>query len=833
MLRRGPLRPAILAVAGGALLASAMLARAEDLGSPPDRPGSEAAEPESPPATAAPPRPPRAIEEIVVTARKREERAQDVPVVVTTMGREQLDRYDVVDITEVAEMTPQLIATEASSGAGGTISLRGISTSSTSSGFEQAVAINVDGIHYSNANILAQGFLDLARVEILKGPQALFFGKNSPAGVISLTSADPGPERELIGRLGTELNAKEHWGEAIASGPITNTFGARLAVQYRTLDGYMQNLADPTTDVGSFEPVPAPAHRIWPGENQFLGRLTLKWTPTDAFDLTVKTSGANLGQDGNTQNTEMFQCDALGRAQLDDREDCKADRRIRQNDVAPTIAKTEPILNREHGALFAHYDSQNVVATANYRLRPLLFTSVTGLTRYDTQYLGDYDLTGASIIFVAEDVDRGAISEELRVLTDLDFPVNFMLGGYGQKTGLLFDQVGRVIPAPVDPLTGRYVNWDKHSETDGQTFSGFGQLIWAVADRLELTSGARFTHETKDSFSVHRYLNPATAALWKPVGQRLADALRDDNVSPEVAITWRPRLGSFSDWTVFGAYKTGFKSGGYDNSAILRPNTTTDNTSFKSENVSGFEGGVKSEWLDGALLLNLIGYRYVFKDLQVHFFDSASINFDVQNAASARTEGFESELRWVTPLSGLSLHGLAAYNEAPYEDFLAFCYAGQAYGDGCNLDENGNSKAPPGVRQDLSGTVRPLAPKWAASFGFDYRAPLPKVPVLGGVVLDLAADFGYTGRYLLNSLGRQVYQDSFLRSDAGLRFSSENRRWELALIGRNLSDEYVLFAAIDSPLSGAATGQPAAVLADQIGVVNRPREIALQLTAWF
>jgi hypothetical protein len=101
------------------------------------------------------------------------------------------------------------------------------------------------------------------------------------------------------------------------------------------------------------------------------------------------------------------------------------------------------------------------------------------------------------------------------------------------------------------------------------------------------------------------------------------------------------------------------------------------------------------------------------------------------------------------------------------------------------------------------------------------------------VVFDLGADFSYSGRYLLNALGRQVFQGSFLRSDAGLRFFSENRRWELALIGRNLSDRYVLFAAIDSPLSGGATGQPVALLADQIGVVNRPREIALQVTAWF
>ncbi|MGH7897333.1 MAG: TonB-dependent receptor [Candidatus Binatia bacterium] len=832
MTGRGRLSLAMLGIIAGAFSAGALLA--EEVVPLPDRAGDERPEVAPPPSSVVDPAARRGIEEIVITARKREERAQDVPIAVTTFGSEQIDRYDVADFTELADMTPQLIATETSSGAGGTVSLRGISTSTTSAGFDQSVAINLDGIHYSNANVLMQGFLDLARVEVLKGPQALFFGKNSPAGVISLTSADPGPELELIGRFGTEFNAEEYWGEAIASGPVTRSLGARLAVQYRTIGGYVKNLSGATTDLGSFQPVPAPAHRNWPGEDQLLGRLTLKWAPTDAIELKVKASGANLDQDGNTGNTEMFQCDALGRAQLDEDEDCNPDRRIRQNDVAPAVARTEPLVDREGGALFAHYDSQTVAATANFRWRRLLLTSLSGFTRYDTQYLGDYDLTGTSAIFVAEDVDRDALSEEIRLLSDLEFPLNFMIGGYWQKTGLLFDQPARVIAVPADPLTGRYVNWVKHSETDGQTFSAFGQLIWDVIPTIEVTPGVRYTHETKDSFSVHRYLSPFTGALFKPVGERLEDEIAQSNVSPEVAIAWRSSLASVGDWTIYGTYKQGFKSGGYDNSAILRPDTTTDNTSYASEKVSGFEGGIKSTWLDGALAFSLIGYTYEFEDLQIHFFDSAAIAFDVQNAASAKTDGFESELRWITPLSGLSLHGIVAYNDAPYEDFLSFCYAGQSYGDGCNLDENGNPTAiPPGVRQDLSGTIRPLAPKWAASFGLAYQRPLPELPLVRRMILDVGADFGYTGRYLMNALGRQVYQDPFVRSDASLKVYSESRRWELALFGRNLSDEYVLFAAIDSPLSGQATGQPVGILADQIGVVNRPREIGLQVTARF
>src|SRR5688572_14706195 len=177
----------------------------------------------------------RVIEEIIVSARKRDESLQDVPVAVTGITDEQLKQYNVSNLSKMAQMTPQLFVAESMSGNGGSLSLRGIGTSSTSAGFDQAVSIYVDGLQYDRGFVLSQGYFDLARVEVMKGPQALFFGKNSTAGVISLVSADPGDELELSGRVGHEFYADENWYEAVASGPITESFGARLALRYSLL----------------------------------------------------------------------------------------------------------------------------------------------------------------------------------------------------------------------------------------------------------------------------------------------------------------------------------------------------------------------------------------------------------------------------------------------------------------------------------------------------------------------------------------------------------------------------------------------------------------------
>src|ERR1051326_6323099 len=176
------------------LLAASVLS----LAAPAPQARAEAAPDEQPTRPPAIDRYAHAIEEIVVTARKREENSQQVPVAITAIGEDEIERYNLSDLSKLAQMTPQLFVAPVAIGNGGALTIRGIGSSFFNAGAEQAVSIYVDGLQFDRGHVLTQGYLDLARVEVMKGPQALFFGKNNTAGVISLTSADPGPEREVM-----------------------------------------------------------------------------------------------------------------------------------------------------------------------------------------------------------------------------------------------------------------------------------------------------------------------------------------------------------------------------------------------------------------------------------------------------------------------------------------------------------------------------------------------------------------------------------------------------------------------------------------------------------
>ena len=771
-----------------------------------------------------------AIEEVVVTARRREETLQDVPVTVTAITGENLNRYNAADLGKIAQMTPQLLVDGNSpGGAGGTLTMRGIGSSWTSAGFEQAVSMDLDGVPHTRGNVLSQGYFDLKRVEVLKGPQVLFFGKSSTAGVVSLTSEDPGPEREWIGRYGHEFYGDEHWFEAIGSGLVTETFGARIALRYGSFGGFIDNTAAQTTDPGSISPAPSPKNRQWPGKDEFLGRITLTYNPIEELDVKIKFGGTTYNTGGNTQALEMFSCAALGFSQLDLGENCRRDWKIRQTDMPREIAAPEPLYSEEGGALYQKYHAYNLVARADYHLGiPLRLTSVTGYSRFGVAYTGDYDFTETSLIYAGEDQTFDSVSEELRLLTSFDFPLNVMVGGYFQRTRFELQNVARILPVAADPATGRYVTYDRHSPTDGQAESVFGQLTWNVTETIELAPGARYTHETKNSFAVNDYVHPATAALWRPAGQRLVGDFSDANLSPEVTLRWTPQMAS-SDLSVYGAYKTGFKSGGFSNSALLVRETRSGDALFKSEKVTGYEGGIKSTWLDRAFRLNFVAYSYDFKDLQLNFFDSRAINFIVQNAAAARTTGTEVELQWIPPIEGLELNGSFSYNRARYGNFLAYCYTGQSFSAGCNLDEAGAEAPLQGVRQDLKGAVLPLAPEWTAAAGLLYERV-----VAHGIGVGIGADSTYSDHYVLNPLGRKLYQNSFFRPNVTFRVFDQDEMWEVSLFGRNLLDEWVSqLPSVDVPLTGAGTGTDAAVLADQVASAGRGREFGIQITGRF
>lgn len=780
------------------------------------------------------------LQDIVVTARKRVENVQSVPVAVTAISAETIRRQDLTSLEKIAARTPSFTVGRASNGSGAQLTIRGIGSSSTSIGIEQSVATVVDGVYYGQGRVINEGFFDLGRIEILKGPQALFFGKNATAGVISITTADPGRDREFLAKVGYEIESQQLLGEIVASGPVSDTLGVRVAVRAsKMFDGYFRNEATPepysTFDIatGALNPHTAqPAPRDEPGEKELLGRLTLKWTPTDRLTATGKLSYDYNHVNNNSWNYVNFHC-ATGRSSLNPAYACEDHFVTHQNNIPTDIAPNFPFAQSD-GGLYNRYKSYAATANIAYTLPSVAITSVTNYQWNNNRWTCACDFQSSPTgTWATENSTWHALSSELRALTTFNGPINFLVGGLYQSTKRTFDQfiMFAGLEDTTQSPTNRYLATTKTSFTNGETEALFGQATYKILPTVELAGGVRYTHETKDSRFTQPYNNGALIAIFRPedspdgLGIITAHQIFN-NWSPEATLTWKPN----SDLLVYGAYKTAYKSGGFSNGGInsgFSSNPFKDLT-FDPETAEGFEGGVKSTLLDHQLRLNLGLYTYAYNNLQVDFFNSPIFAFQTLTA-DARIKGVEVEFEYAPrSITGLNFHGSVNYNHARYTNFpLAPCYAGEHPSEGCNLAFSATGAN--FTRQNLGGKPLSVAPDWTGTLGASYDMRVAESYTLG-----ISADGRYSDTYLASGFGNpDSRQNSYVSLDASLRFGPSNERWQVAVIGKNLTNHFYVTGVVDGPSTGSGTGTVAGVHADQLGFATLPRTVQIQVSTRF
>ncbi|NJC33968.1 outer membrane receptor protein involved in Fe transport [Sphingomonas jejuensis] len=834
------LRPLLLA--GGALIAMALpgAAAAQVTSGPAPTPTEQGlqTDPASPASIAdadAPQGPDAAggLGEIVVTARRRVETAQDIPVSLTAITAEQIDARDITSLERIAAATPQLAIGRNATGSGAQLTLRGIGSNSLSIGTEQSIAVIVDSVYYGQGRTINEGFFDLAGVEILKGPQSLFYGKNATAGVISISTANPTDTWEGMARTSYEFNAGKLLGEGYVSGPLTDTLGFRLAVRAsKDFDSLFDNRAGPITyntrDTPTRATVAPNTPHIagaspdnGPNEREILTRATLVWEPTDRLTATVKANyGWNETMPG-TWNYSVFAC-GTGFSTTSPGVPCTRTFGARVNNLPADIA-AQTRYARSDGRNFNEYESWGATGTLEYALDDITIVSVNNYNWNRNKWSNDLDYQSSPTVNIwgTELSKYHAYSSELRASSDFDFPVNFLVGGYYQNTRRDFSQLvlNNGSENSAAPAGYRYVTYAKESFTDGETLSAYGQLLWKIIPSIEVTGGVRYIHETKDSLFVQPYANPRFAGTNYAVNVPLTADQTFTNWSPEATVTWLVT----DDITVYGAYKTAYKSGGFSNSSIQTPVTPTDFFTFEPESAAGFEGGVKALLFDRQLSLNIGLYSYEFDDLQVTYLDSALLAYNSVNAGSVTTRGVEADFEFQPrALPGFNLNGSVNYNRARYGDSIAPCYGGQRPSEGCFP----NLLAPGTPGQNLDGVPTSDAPLWTASLGTRYEHDLD-----GDLVLGASVDSRYSASYLVSSFGSPLSrQDAYINLDASVRLRSEVSGLELALIGKNLTNQFIVTGVNDASGSGSGTGTVNGRIADQVGFLAMPRTVQLQLT---
>lgn len=725
--------------------------------------------------------PAAAIEEIVVTARQRAETLQDVPVTVVAFSDRDLERYNIRDLVEMSELVPNFEIFQGTSGNGSNLYMRGVGSSSISAAFDQSVALNIDGVVANRGRLIFNAYLDMAQIEVLKGPQSLYFGKSASAGVVSVTTRNPGDEFELQAMAGYEFEHDQRLAEFIISGPVTDTFGARFALGRAEKNKLFENI-HPQASVR------------WRGEESTDARLTLVWTPNDRFDANLKISYSDFESDGSNGRHENLCADdevqptAIfgGTVIRPNFDDCRLNGNTSIADLDPALAAQMPHAN--DGVPFLEQEIWLTSLTLSYDLTDdLHLTAITGYVDLDHLDLDIYDHS-SGVFGGAHENRYRSISQELRLATNFQGPLNLQAGLYYQDIEQEFFayqyavNIGLVGP---DPITGNTHDYQRNHFTDTEVFSGFLAFYYDVTETVQVTAGARYTDETKKGRIHIPYVH---SLLPQPPflssGARI-DGLKvsDTNFSPEVSISWRVR----DNINLFAAYKEGFKSGGIDNAALpsnsLQPTNPDfpDFLIFGAEEAKGFEVGMKSNLMANSMRLNATAFRYIYSDLQINQFDSTIIQHETFNASELRTQGLEAEFDWLTPIDGLSFRSALAYTDTEYTDTFINIFG-----------------------EDLKGEPLPTNSKWAGNFGLTYHWG-----VTGAWRASLSADARYASSYKLQNELNADKQGSFWLADAAFTLYTEDERYEIAFIGRNITDKIV--ARIAGPRPGAligASGRP-------------------------
>jgi iron complex outermembrane receptor protein len=764
------------------------------------------------------------FKEIIVTARSQGESLMQVPVAVTAMTAEDVARYATTDLVKLAGVRPDVEIYTGGSKTGANFIVRGVGTTADTAGVESSVSIAIDGVQTLRPRIAYAGLFDLAQVEIMKGPQALFFGKNASAGVVSIKSALPTAEFGGYVHVGYEFESQEKYAEAAVNFPITDTLRTRFAGRYSKLRGWVKNIATAVPDWTNPSVIlPAP-HSKYNGSESKAGRFTMMWEPDSSYSAVFRATFA--GSEGSSNSAVETLCPSgqaisLG-SHVEPNVDCKLNGVTAMNDQNPlysTVPSGFGFDNRYDNGRDQHEsDSTLISLEQKLDLGVVSLQSITGYSKSSFAYRGNSSYAQTAQFNGGTNEAFTGYSQEVRAVTNLDGPFNFTAGAFFERTHL---QSGATLflynfgPDNVCPTTqpgctptNSLLSGINEADYRQKTQSFFGQARFKISEELELAGGARYTKVKKAAFQgqphyVHYFFENIGALLGEGVYMR--DKLTEDNWSPEATLTWQPDNNN----TVYIAYKTGYKTGGIAQPSLVTP-SDVGNVTFNPEKARGGEVGYKGYLMDRKIRLQVTAFMYKFKGLQLTSFDPLNARYKIQNAADVKQKGVEFNVEFKAS-DALSFRLGGAYLSVKYGEFnTSGCWANQTLADGCV-----------GGLQDLSGHQLHRAPKFVAGGGFTYETP---VDSSGNLLFSLTGDVRYrSGTYTGETHNPAGYQKRNALFHASARIHDEKAGWEVAVIGRNLTNKRLIGFTSDRPSAQTLGNYEVAATA------IRPREIAIQV----
>jgi iron complex outermembrane receptor protein len=759
------------------------------------------------------------LEEVIVTAQKRAQSLSDVPISVSAVGGEQMRNASVLDLADLTPYIPNF--QKADTSIGQYLTIRGIG-SGINQGFEQSVVQFVDDVPLGRGPLARVPFVDLDRIEVMRGPQNVLFGKNAIAGALAMVTAKPTDELSTRVLLEYEPEYDTTLATGIISGPLTDSLRGRLAVRYYDDGGFYENNLN-----GNDE-----AQR----EDQTI-RGIIAWDITDNFEAELKVERTSFELDGRTDEISFAYANPV---------EGDGFFGLTYPEIAGTVgALTRQNIGSDDGVQnfrrnsnideTSELDADNVTLTLNWDLGGATLTSVTAYMGYETDEALDLDGSGIDAFTQTQREEYDQFTQEIRIASPGGETIDWIVGLYYQDWDLeytadflvddesLWSALGALGPAIGRPdlaALAALANLQnvRQYAGDSETYAAFGQATWSMTDATRLTVGARYTREDKTGSRRMDVFNSTNGQLdlvqaitasavfgvdFANLGEATGGAFpihdlsgdrSESSFTPSAVLEWD--VGE--DTMLYASAAKGFKAGGFD----ARGNRAS-NFEYEDENVLALEAGLKGRYLDGTLELNAALFQSQYEDLQVSQFDG-TLGFVVGNAAEATSQGIEVDGRWLVT-DGLTWSFALAYLDFEFDKYEnATCPAIHTLLTGETLC-------------DLSGSTNIYSPEWSASTSFDYFRPI-------SARWDLRArlDLNYKDDHFVDvTLNEDVQQDAYVQVNAQLAL--ERGDWAFALVGKNLTDETISSFVTDTPLSGTLNA-PA-----YTGYFQRPRTIAVQL----
>jgi outer membrane receptor protein involved in Fe transport len=715
--------------------------------------------------------------DIYVTATRRSERLQDVPISAQVVDQHTLITENMTSLVSVARQNPSIKVQ--GSGRSSDIYIRGTGSGNSQS-FDQSVGTFIDDIYHGRSRFADNAFLDLDRVEILKGPQSLYFGNNAIAGAFNIVTARPSDTFEGWARALLSPNGDENGGqyalEGAVSVPITDDLAVRVAGTMNGQRGHLRNVNTgqraPNIDNAAF-------------------RATLRYAPTADLDITLKGEIGEVVNHGGLvlRNTLCPPPPPFTAAGF-----CA----INIADRAPTgLDNSEYTSNPGNLSTFRTHET---ALTVNYDFGGATLTSVTGY--YDYDYLLDLDNDGTArqLLNVEAPEDYRQFSQELRIASPEDRTLSYLAGLYFQSDRLDIEQAisfffltpNLSVPpvfAPLRPLLpiGQLVN----ARVDERVYSAFAALTWRPIEPLRITAGLRGSVVEKD-FDWRLQFGTATRAYGGivPFPQNLQATASligigtagsvslersDDALMPSASLQY-----DFTpDIMGYVSYNRGFKAGGF---SVAELSAIPANYGYEPEHVNAYEAGLKIRLPGSRLSLDLAAFRNDFEDLQVVIGGTnaagAPVNF-VRNAAASRAQGIEAELAW-RPVEYFTLAAAGTYLHSRYVNYPN---AGATYAQQLAAIQAGRN--PSAELQNLSGRPTPYAPDWSGSVTGTLTLPIGPNRLIAEATGLFSSS--YFSIFTIDPLSRQP---SYARLDARLSFELANGL-AFDIIGKNLTDTVI------------------------------------------